>query len=132
MSNTEKKTVYFDGSCVLCRSEISFYKTCAGASHVEWVDVSRATQQELGPDLTQADAMARFHVRDENLQLVSGGAAFTELWSALVMFRPLAFVFRMSGLRTLLEWCYSGFLRVRPGLQRVVASRHAKNKARVS
>ncbi len=66
-------TVYFDGSCPLCRREIAVYRRLPQAASIRWVDVSAGA--ELGSQLSCAQAMARFHVRDSQGRLYSGAAA---------------------------------------------------------
>jgi len=111
-------TVYYDGSCPLCRREIGFYQRCRGASDIVWEDVSTHVQGRVAQDLSCAQAMARFHVRDTKGNLTSGAAAFVQLWLALPNWRWLGKL--CSGSRTLrlLEHCYVYFLRWRPALQR--------------
>lgn len=69
-------TVYFDGSCPLCQAEISHYRKQAGASHLDFCDVSQANQA-LEPDLQRTEVMSRFHVRRSDGQLVSGAGALS-------------------------------------------------------
>ena len=64
--------------------------------------------------------MARFHVRREDGQLLSGAAAFVALWLAMPGWRWLGRVARLPGVTPLLELAYRGFLRVRPSIQRWV------------
>jgi len=132
MADANKTTVFFDGSCPLCRREISFYQTCKGASQINWVDASIASREHLGADLSRSQAMARLQVRDKNNRLVSGGAAFTEIWHELLMFRPLSIVFRLPLIRSLLEGAYWLFLKIRPTLQRFARSRASRRMGRES
>ena len=64
-------TVYYDGSCPLCRKEIAFYQRCKGADRIDWTDVSAAGALSLEDGLTCEAAMARFHVRGSDDHLYS-------------------------------------------------------------
>jgi predicted DCC family thiol-disulfide oxidoreductase YuxK len=107
--------VYFDGSCPLCRAEISHYRNQAGAGRLRFLDVS-AADQPLEPDLARADAMGRFHVRRSDGQLVSGAAAFVSVWQELPRWRWAARIAAIPGVMTLLEGGYRLFLLARPTL----------------
>lgn len=87
-------TIYYDGSCPLCRREIAFYRRLPAAAQLDWVDVS-AGNTPLGAGLSCEAAMRRFHVRDANGQLLSGGAAFARLWRALPGWRVLGWCVRL-------------------------------------
>ena len=108
-------TVYFDGSCPLCRREIAFYRRLRGAERLQWLDVSAGAP--LGPDLSCEDAMRRFHVRDGQGRLFSGGAAFARLWQALPGWRVLGCLCARPPLSWLLDLAYRCFLPLRPRLQ---------------
>ena len=112
--------VYYDGACPLCRREIAFYRARDGADRVAWIDVSAAAQP--APDLAQSQALARFHVRTQSGELLSGGAAFAGLWQALPGFRLAGRVFALRPLAWLLEFAYTHFLKLRPHLQRWAAT----------
>lgn len=111
-------TVYFDGSCPLCRREIALYQRQRGAERLAWVDVSSGTG--LGEGLSCEAAMRRFHVRDAQGRLFSGAAAFARLWRALAGWRVLGCLFAWPPLSWALEAAYRIFLPVRPRLQRWV------------
>lgn len=111
-------TVYFDGSCPLCRREIAVYRRLPAAAALCWVDVSMG--QPLGEDLSCQAAMRRFHVRDGQGRLFSGGAAFSRLWRALPGWRVLGWCFAWPPLSLLLELAYRAFLPLRPRLQRLM------------
>ena len=111
-------TVYFDGSCPLCRREIGFYKNSAGADQIRWEDISRVLDGQVAGDLSCQEAMARFHVRATDGSLKSGAAAFVELWLSLKNWYWLGWIFAHPPGIWFLEKCYVGFLRIRPAIQR--------------
>jgi 3-demethoxyubiquinol 3-hydroxylase len=109
-------TVMFDGSCPLCRREISVYQGTSPLEPVQWLDVSSASAQ-LKPD-EQTRYMARFHVQLPDGSHLSGAAAFVALWQRLPGWRWLAKVCKLPGIIPALEWLYTQFLRIRPRIQR--------------
>lgn len=121
MTHDQKLTVYYDGACPLCTMEIAHYQRQAGAENLCFVDAS--VQGDLGHDLTQQDALKRFHIRDEYGQLVSGAAGFARIWSVLPRWRWAARLARLPGVIPLLELAYRAFLPLRPMLARVAARR---------
>lgn len=108
-------TVYFDGSCPLCRLEIDHYAAQSDRNELAFVDVA-ATQTDTGPDLVKAAAMARFHVRRPDGDLVSGAAAFVEIWQRLPRWRFAARLARLPGAIAAMEILYRLFLPARPFL----------------
>ena len=110
-----RSTVYFDGSCPLCRAEIGYYRRKDHSGALCFVDVS--SSDALVPDgLTQRQAMERFHVRAGNGQLLSGAAAFVEVWARLPRWRWAARASALPGAIAALEFGYRVFLPVRPTL----------------
>jgi predicted DCC family thiol-disulfide oxidoreductase YuxK len=118
-----KPTVFYDGSCPLCQREIGYYQGQAGADHVSWVDVSACPAGVVAPDLSQAAAMQRFHVRKSDGTLVSGAAAFAELWLKLPRWSWLGRVAQLPIISTMLEGLYRAFLPMRPTLQKIMRQR---------
>jgi predicted DCC family thiol-disulfide oxidoreductase YuxK len=117
MPDQPAATVYFDGSCPLCRAEIALYRKQAKAETVCFIDASNPTTP-LGEDLDRHLAMRRFHVRKEDGSLVSGAAAFVEIWKQLPRWRWAARAAAIPGMLALLEMAYKLFLAVRPYLTR--------------
>ncbi len=120
-------TVYFDGSCPLCRREIALYRRQRGAQQLAWVDVSAG--EALGEGLSCEAAMRRFHVREAQGRLLSGGAAFARLWRALPGWRVLGWLFAWPPLSWGLELAYRLFLPLRPRIQSWVRRRWPEAEA---
>ncbi|MBG6077336.1 demethoxyubiquinone hydroxylase family protein [Polaromonas sp. CG_9.11] len=113
----EALTVLFDGACPLCRREVGVYQALKPAQPVAWLDVSKASVPLTLED--RARYLARFHVRREDGSLLSGAAAFVALWRVMPGWRWLARLAMLPGATPVLERLYRGFLRVRPGIQRL-------------
>ena len=128
MPNDEPKlTVFFDGSCPLCRAEIGHYQRQRGADVIDFVDVSSgAAPSVCGVDRSQL--MARFHVRETDGRLHSGADAFARVWSRLPAWRWAAALARIPGVTPLLELCYRGFLPLRPTLSRLAARLQSRRR----
>lgn len=113
MNNSTLCTIYFDGACPLCSKEIATYQTWRGAERIEWIDVSRCSEQDLGPELERKQALIRLHARDENGVLVSGAAAFLVMWRQLSVLKWLTPYLERPWMLSLLERCYAIFLKFR-------------------
>ena len=113
VSGDAELTVFFDGSCPLCRAEIGYYKKQNGADCLEFQDVS-TDESSLPAGLTRDQAMARFHVRNSEGSMLSGAAAFVEIWRNLPGWRWVGGVASMPGMLAVMEFGYVAFLKIRP------------------
>ena len=109
-------TVYYDGSCPLCRREIALYQRQPAANRLAWVDVSQGVA--LGEGLSCEAAMRRFHVRESSGRLLQGGAAFARLWRTMPGWCLMGWLFAVPPMSWTLELAYRLFLPLRPRLQR--------------
>lgn len=117
-SEPPKSTVYYDGSCPLCRAEIGYYRRKDRAGVLCFVDVSGG--DALAPEgITRERAMERFHVRSSDGRVLSGAAAFVEIWSRLPKWRWAARAASLPGALAALELGYRIFLSVRPFISRL-------------
>jgi predicted DCC family thiol-disulfide oxidoreductase YuxK len=110
---TERPTVYYDGGCPVCSREIGYYRARAGGEGFDWVDVTAADAARLGPDLTREAALARMHVRRADGTMVTGAAAFAEIWRGMRGLRWLGRLLAVPPVGAAAEVLYSVFLRVR-------------------
>ncbi|MAK60147.1 MAG: thiol-disulfide oxidoreductase [Ponticaulis sp.] len=122
MTNASRLTVFYDGACPLCIREIGLLRRLEKDRRIDYLDVSPPGAAEFCP-IPQKELMARFTVKRADGALVSGAQAFTEAWSQipwLIWLRPIG---RFPPTRWVLDLIYSGFLKIRPGLQRWVKRR---------
>jgi predicted DCC family thiol-disulfide oxidoreductase YuxK len=110
-------TVFHDGSCALCAAEIVVYRKARGAQSLCFSDVSDPNAA-LGDDLTRTAAMARFHVRTDNREILSGAEAFAALWQRLPGWRWLGRIVGARPVLPLAEAAYRVILLLRPWLAR--------------
>ena len=120
---TEKLQVFYDGGCPLCSREIAFYRRQQGAEQIAWSDVSGTSEGEMVPGLSQDVALSRFHVAKPDGSLISGGAAFAELWAVLPAFRPIGRLLRHPFFLWMLNGAYDLFLKLRPFFRSVIGKR---------
>ena len=111
---SDKLTIYHDGTCALCRKEIDFYRRQLGAERLAFVDAADPVEQALGRGLTKPAAMARFHVRLPDGRLISGAAGFAAVWAQLPRFHWAASLARCPGVMPVLDFTYRLFLPLRP------------------
>ena len=111
-----RTTVFYDGSCPICRTEIAFMRRRDRDGRVEFADIA-ADPSVLPRGLPIDEAMRRFHVRASDGTVRDGAAGFAAMWAELPALRPLARFARVPGVLPVLEVLYRGFLRVRPRLQ---------------
>jgi len=107
-------TIYYDGSCPLCRREIAFYKSNPDAA-------------QLGDGLNCQRAMAYFHVRDAAGQLFEGGAAFARLWLELRGWHFAGRVFSVRPFSWAINLGYKMFLPIRPTVQKYLIKWDARH-----
>ena len=116
-------TIYYDGSCPLCATEIRHYRDQDSEQALAFVDVSE-TGVSLPPDLGQQQAMARFHVMSRDGQLVDGARAFVAVWASLPKWRWAARAAALPGAMRVLEIGYSASLLIRPAISRLFGRLH--------
>jgi len=105
--------VFFDGDCPLCRAEIGMYQRQGAQARFTDVSTGAGAPPEIGADA----AMKRFHVRRADGVLVSGAAAFAELWKATPGWRWLGHIAALPPFVWIGEGLYRAFLVIRPALQ---------------
>jgi predicted DCC family thiol-disulfide oxidoreductase YuxK len=113
MTPPNQLQVYYDGGCPVCSREIAFYKARPGTNGFRWIDVNATAPADLGPGLTRERALARMHVRRPDGELLSGAAAFAEMWRAMPGLKWLGRLLAFPPFGLIAEAAYRAFLKAR-------------------
>ena len=116
-------TVFYDGACPVCSREVDLYSKLDRSCAVRWHDVSVDAGDLETDGVTQAEALARLHVRLPDGRLRTGVQAFIAIWERLPGFRFLAPVARWAPVRWVLERGYDWYAPRRTRLTRRLAHR---------
>ena len=117
-SEISKSTVYFDGSCPLCRAEIGYYRRKDKANVLCFSDVSEPGAVTPA-GISQQRAMERFHVSSSDGRTLSGAAAFVEVWTRLPEWQWAVRLASLPGALGVVEFAYRLFLPIRPVVSRL-------------
>lgn len=112
-------TVYYDGSCPLCRAEIRHYRKLDNDRRLLLVDVTKSARP-LPEDISAETLLARFHVMRADGAVLSGARAFALVWHQLPGWRVIGRIASLPGVVHILELCYRAFLPARRPLARIV------------
>lgn len=113
-SDTPALTVCYDGACPVCRTEIDGYRAQGVAA--DFVDISQDLAGLSGAENTptQAQLMARFHVRDETGAWISGFGAFCAVWRRTPKMKTLGKICAQPPIIWIGEGLYRFYLIFRP------------------
>ena len=123
---TPAVTVWYDSACPLCVREIALMRRLDKQARIEFVDAYTAADCPVDRSLL----LKRLHARERGRPVVSGAAAFAAMWRAVPVLRPLGLAARFRPVLWLLEMAYRGFLKIRPGVQRLAVRVLARTTAR--
>lgn len=115
-------TLWYDGACPLCVREIALLRRLDRRGRVDFVDVAPEDAAPACP-IDRAELLARFHAQEAGKPVVSGAAAFGAVYRQLPWLAPIGHLLAIPPVHWLAERAYRQFLKVRPRLQRFVASR---------
>lgn len=120
--NTPELTLYFDGACPFCRTEMVRVSGWDTAGRLAFVDIAAPGFDPAELGLTMADLGREVVSRTATGELLIG---IDTIWTAyaLVGRAWLAWPLRVPGLRCVLAWLYRGFARHRYLFSRLLGYR---------
>ncbi len=107
-------TIFYDGACGVCSTEISYYRSMADQK-IEFVDIAAADFDANSFGKTTEEFQKELHVKDADNQYYTGVEAFRKLWEALPSpFYPLLASFvGLPGVNLSARIGYAFFARIR-------------------
>ncbi|MDF1580349.1 MAG: DUF393 domain-containing protein [Desulfuromonadales bacterium] len=108
-------TIYYDGSCIVCATEIDHYRRLQHQGRLQFVDITAPDFDAAIYGRTQGAFMARMHVKDAVGNFHVGVDAFLEIWSALPNrgYRLLGKAIALPGIHCAARCGYALFARYR-------------------
>ncbi|MFT7109135.1 MAG: putative DCC family thiol-disulfide oxidoreductase YuxK [Psychrobacter glaciei] len=108
-----KPTIFYDGSCGLCKREIAHYQKLDKGNDIEWVNIISADLELKKMGIRFVDAMEVLHGVNKKGEVIKGVENFLMIWEQLPQYRWLAFIVRALRLKTIMQWCYLHFAKWR-------------------
>jgi uncharacterized protein (TIGR01777 family) len=107
-SVTHRQSVYYNGACAVCRTEISHYaRRCqAAAAPVRFVDSSIQCDDLAEYGLRREHLERRLYLKSANGKMLSGVAALTSLWAQTPGYRWLSKFVSLPIVRPIAEMLY--------------------------
>ncbi|MFT6327010.1 MAG: putative DCC family thiol-disulfide oxidoreductase YuxK [Crocinitomicaceae bacterium] len=104
-----KPTIFYDGSCGLCKREIAHYQKLDKLGLIEWINIISAQDELKDNGIRFVDAMAIIHGLNERGEVVRGVDNFMMIWRKLPQYSWLARVISGLRLQPIIQWCYLHF-----------------------
>lgn len=112
----EKLKLLYDGSCLVCHKEISYYKKNDKFNQLELVDISQPSFNADKYKLTDYEVNKYFHAITEKDEVIKGVPAFIKIWEVLPGFEKWAKIAKIWPFTQLMKIGYLGFINIRPYL----------------
>ncbi len=110
-------TVFYDGACPICTTEVRFYRAQAGGEEIDWVNLHFASEEDL-KGLDREKALGRLHARDGKGEILQGVPAFAAAMERIPRFARFGRLLRIAPVSWIFQGLYAVFLRLRPLVQR--------------
>jgi predicted DCC family thiol-disulfide oxidoreductase YuxK len=108
-----KSTIFYDGSCGLCKREIAHYQKLDKGNKITWVDIVSAEVELKKMGIRFVDAMEIIHGVNEKGEVVKGVENFFMIWEQLPQYRWLANTVKTLRLQIIMQRCYLHFAKWR-------------------
>lgn len=83
----QQVTMFHDGDCPMCKFEVTAMQKLDIKNAVRWVDITKDKDSLDKAGISYEAAMARIHVQDENMKMLTGVRGFLVVWKRLPYYR---------------------------------------------
>ena len=109
----ERLSIFYDGSCKLCSTEIGLYRKISRPGSLDFIDASDLNFNAEYPGINRDSALRVLHARSATGKLYSGADAFIAIWSRTPGLDWLAKIASTHHFHRVLEAAYRLFLKLR-------------------
>lgn len=113
MTEPPRLTIFYDGTCTLCRRQKAFWHKRTAAGRVVWHDIGQDARPLLGSGISHRQALHRLHARTADRQTLAGGRVIVALLGEVPGLRGAAAVLKYPPLLWLVEGLYRLLLPLR-------------------
>lgn len=106
-------TVFYDGKCGLCATEIHHYRKIAPVGIFDWQDITQSSDVLGNEGISFAEGLKYLHVKDAEGQFHIGVDAFIVIWQQLKRWRVLAVIVALPIVRHIVGALYNLFAKWR-------------------
>ncbi len=97
--------VFYNKSCNICKTEINHYKKHCTDKKISWINVVKNKRALVSTSKTYSELLRRIHVL-KNGEIISGTAAFLEIWKNIPKYRFLYLIFKFKVFFFILNFFY--------------------------
>lgn len=111
--------VFYDGSCIVCATEIEHYRKRDHEERLVAIDISLSGFDPAPYGIPRADFMYQLHAIDRDGRIFRGVEAFQAIWQAFpssTVYGAMGRIIRLPLVNTLARAGYRLFARIRPFL----------------
>jgi len=111
-------TIFYDGSCIVCATEMEHYRKKNHQGRLIFIDISDPDFEADRFGISRQEFMARMHVIDAAGSIYRGVDAFSMIWRAFpeLFYRLMGRVIQWPGIHLVARLGYFLFARLRPYL----------------
>jgi predicted DCC family thiol-disulfide oxidoreductase YuxK len=102
-------TVFFDGKCGLCSTEINHYRKIAPDGVFDWRDITKSANDLEKRGIRLSEGLKLLHAEDNNGRIHVGVDAFVLMWKQIRRWRILALLVSLPIIRQVAIITYGAF-----------------------
>ena len=110
-----KLYVFYDGNCLVCDTEINFYKKNQNQNLINWIDISSSNFNAVDYGLENFPFKKKLYAKKGN-EFIEGVNTFIVIWKTLNIFSFLVYLSKFKIIRYVMNQGYNFFILIRPYL----------------